>query len=100
MTNNEAMTHSNTIGINYSDAQLRVLVEECITQLHSTFTLKGVCSYVFYWAMEEGQTTNIGLYESTQLAPADCERVRCVLEQIVREGRIVIDEEQYKKLTN
>ena len=59
------------IPITYSDAILRILVEEYITQQRNTFTLKGVCSYVLYWAMEEGHTTKAGLYESSQLAQAD-----------------------------
>lgn len=73
---------NNTIGINYSDEKLRILVEEYITQHRTTFTLKGVCSYVLYWAMEDGHTTNTGIYtgifESNQLANADCELISCV----------------------
>lgn len=78
------------ISINYSDERLRILVEEFITQQRSTFTLKGVCDYVLFWAMESGHTTGTDamLYESDQLAPADCERVSQVLERIEREGRI------------
>ena len=91
------MTDTNPIRINYSDARLRVLVEEYITQQRSAFTLQGVCSYVLYWAMEDGHTTNTGLFESSQLAPADCERVCDVLGKIAQEGRIVADGEQYRK---
>ena len=69
---------NNTIGINYSDEKLRILVEEYITQHRTTFTLKGVCSYVLYWAMEDGHTTNTGIFESNQLANADCELISCV----------------------
>lgn len=36
----------NTVSVTYTDAQLRNLVEEYITQQKSEFTLKGVCSYV------------------------------------------------------
>lgn len=39
-------TVSNSISVTYSDAKLRILVEEYITQQKSGFTLKGVCSYV------------------------------------------------------
>ena len=49
------MTNNNTISINYSDEKLRILVEEYITQQRSGFTLKGVFSYVLYWAMEDGR---------------------------------------------
>ena len=40
MTNN-----NNQVSVTYTDAQLRNLVEEYITQHKSGFTLKGVCSY-------------------------------------------------------
>lgn len=41
MTNN-----NNPVSVTYTDAQLRNLVEEYITQQKSEFTLKGVCFYV------------------------------------------------------
>ena len=94
------MTDNNTIAINYSDEKLRILVEEYITQQRSTFSLKGVCSYVLYWAMEDGHTIGNSLYESNQLSKADCERVCGVLGRIVSEGRIVAKGEQFEKLMN
>lgn len=48
MTNN-----NNPVSVTYTDAELRNLVEEYITQQKSGFTLKGVCSYVLYWAVED-----------------------------------------------
>ena len=81
------MSH-NPIEVNYSDSKLRILVEEYITQQRSTFTLDGLCSYVLYWAMEDGHTTNAGLYDSDQLAQTNCDRIIGVLDKIVREGRI------------
>lgn len=53
------------------------------------FTFSGLCSYVLYWAKEEGKTVNTGLYESNQLDPKDCDRLKYCLDQIVQEGRIV-----------
>lgn len=94
------MTENNTIGINYPYEKLRILVEEYITQQCSTFTLKGVCSYVLYWAMEDGHTTGAGLFESNQLSQADCERINQVLTKIVGEGRIAADGERFMKLNN
>ena len=94
------MTDTYPIRINYSDARLRVLVEEYITQQRSLFTQQGVCSYFLYWAMEEGHTTNTGLFESSQLAPADCEHVCGVLEKIAQEGRIVADGDGYRQVIN
>ena len=85
------MSH-NPIEVNYSDSKLRILVEEYITQRRSTFTLDGLCSYVLYWAMEDGHTTNAGLYESNQLAQTDCDRISSVLQKIVSEGRIAAAE--------
>lgn len=79
---------NNTKTINYSDEKLRILVEEYITQQKSSFTLKGVCSYVLYWAMEDGYTIGTGLFESNQLAQTDCDRISAVLDKIVDEGRI------------
>ena len=94
------MANNNTISINYSDEKLRILVEEYITQQRTSFTLKGVCSYVLYWAMEDGHTTGTGLYESNQMSKSDCDRVCGVLDKIVGEGRITADGEQFKKLNN
>lgn len=91
---------NNPISINYSDEKLRILVEEYITQQKGSFTLKGVCSYILYWAMEDGHTTGVGLFESNQLAKVDRDRISCVLEKIASEGRIAANGEQYKKLMN
>lgn len=76
------------ISVTYSDERLRTLVEEYITMQKYEFTFKGLCSYVLYWAKEEGKTANIGLYESNQLAAADCERISVILRKIISEGRI------------
>ena len=80
------MTDNKTIGIDHSDARLRVLVEEYIIQQRKAFTLKDVCNYVLYWAMEDGHTTGAGttLFESNQLRPADCDRISGVLQKIIR----------------
>ena len=83
------MANNNTISINYSDEKLRILVEEYITQQRTSFTLKGVCSYVLYWAMEDGHTTTTGLFESNQLAQIDCDRIKDVLNKIISEGRLI-----------
>lgn len=83
------MTNNNTaITITYSDQRLRILVEEYITMQKHEFTFSGLCSYVLYWAKEEGKTANTGLYESNQLCPADCERISGILRKIVNEGRL------------
>lgn len=91
---------NNTISINYSDEKLRILIEEYITQQRTSFTLKDVSSYVLYWAMEDGHTSGTGLYESDQLAFADCDRISGVLVKLADEGRIAISGEGFEKLTN
>ena len=53
MTNN-----NNQVPVIYIDAELRNLVEEYITQQKSEFTLKGVCSYVLYWAVDDGKAAD------------------------------------------
>ena len=95
------MANNNTISINYSDEKLRILVEEYITQQQRTaFTLKGVCSYVLYRAMEDGHTTGAGLFENNPLTKEDSDRIRCVLEKITSEGRITAYGLQFEKLMN
>lgn len=83
MTNN-----NNPVSVTYTDAELRNLVEEYITMQKKEFTFRGVCSFILYRAMEEERTKNDGLYESNELAPADCDRVSSVLDKIVAEQRI------------
>ena len=92
--------NNNPISINYSDEKLRILVEEYITQQRTSFNLKGVCSYVLYWAMEDGHTISAGLFESNQLCAADSDRINVILGKIVGEGRIVANGESFEKLMN
>jgi hypothetical protein len=82
------MMNKNSIQVTYSAERLRTLVEEYITMQKHEFTFSGLCSYVLYWAKEEGKTANTGLYESNQLDAADCERISVILRKIIREGRL------------
>lgn len=93
---------NNTISINYSDEKLRILVEEYITQQRNAFTLKGICDYVLYWAMEDGKAnqSNDSLYEGNTICQSDCDRINRVLSVIDDEGRIAADGDQYRKLMN
>lgn len=88
-------TNTNPISMKYSDSKLRTLVEEFITMRKREFTFKELCSYVLYWAKEEGKTANIGLYESNQLDAADCDRLIIILRKVVKEGRIVCIEDSF-----
>lgn len=87
------------ISVKYSDSKLRTLVEEYITIQKHEFTFKSLCSYVLYWAKEEGKTANVGLYESDELDAADGKRLSLTLEKIVGEGRIAatVDNNRFVK---
>lgn len=85
------MNNNTTISVTYSDERLRTLVEEYITMQKQEFSFKDICSYVLYWAKEEGKTANSGLYESNELVAADVERLSLILEKILDEGRITVD---------
>ena len=76
--------------MNYSDDKLRVLVEEYITQQKAEFTFMGVCSYIAYWAMEDGKAFKGEgeIYESNELQRSDKERISLILDAIVADGRI------------
>jgi len=89
------MENNNSIQVTYSDERLRTLVEEFITMQKREFTFKDLCSYVLYWAKEEGKTANTGLYESNQLCPADCERISRILHKIIIEGRITCETDSF-----
>ena len=84
--------NTNPIAVTYSNAELRILVEEFIFQQKKEFTFKSLCSFILYWAMEEGKTAGDGsaVRESNELQESDQERVRCILESIVKDGRIAI----------
>ena len=88
------------MSVTYTDCELRNLVEEYITQQKSGFTLKGVCSYILYWAVEDGRTAEgKKLIESDVLSYEEQVRVRQVLEEIVEDGRIAANNgETYRKL--
>ena len=68
----------------YTTQELSVLVEEYITQQRTEFTLKGLCSYIVYWGMEDGRI------EGNKLAAADIEKINGILNRIERDGRISV----------
>lgn len=84
MTNN-----NNQVSVTYSDAELRNLVEEYITQQKNEFTLKGVCSYVLYWAVEDDKVAQgHSLIESNEINNDDQNRIKRILETIISDGRL------------
>lgn len=79
----------NNILIQYTDTELRNLVEEFITQQKSEFSIKGVCSYILYWAVEDEKVAEAKtLIESNVLSNDDQDRVKQVLGAVVADGRI------------
>lgn len=90
------MSNIKAISINYSDEKLRVLVEEYITQQRKEFSFQGLCSYILYWVMED----NRAFYDSYQMTPSDSERVRRILDSIVKDGRLAKDAENYQPLNS
>lgn len=48
--------NTNPIKDDYPDTKLRILVEEYITMQRHEFTFRGVCDFVLYRAMEEGNS--------------------------------------------
>ena len=101
------MNNNTSISVTYPDERLRTLVEEYITMQKHEFTFGGLCSYVLYWAKEEGFTLNESLYESDLLHPNDSKRVSKIIQQVAREGRInvicgddglYVDETQFEKV--
>ncbi len=81
---------NNPISVTYTDSKLRTLVEEFITMQKHEFSFKDLCTYVLYWAKEEGKTANNGLYETDLLDSKDCDRLSGILQKIVVEGRITV----------
>lgn len=90
---------NNPILVEYTDTELRNLVEEYITQQKSEFTLKGVCSYILYWAVEDDKIADgKALIESNELCASDQERIKSNLAAVVADGRIIaVDGSTYKK---
>ena len=80
------MSLSNKSTVRYTDAELHTLVEEYLVQQKNTFTLQGVCSYILYWAVEDGKVA-----ATNALQPSDQDRVKTVLASIVKDGRIRVD---------
>ena len=81
--------HNNQVSVTYTDAELRKLVEEYITQQKSEFTLKGVCSCIFYWAVEDRKVAeHKSLIKSEELNSKAQERVIKVLNAIIEDGRV------------
>ena len=86
------MSPVNPIALAYTDSELRTLVDEFIFQKKKEFTFKSLCSFILYWAMEEGKTAGNGsaIRESNELRESNQGRVQSILDSIVKDGRIAI----------
>ena len=79
----------NQISLTYTDTELRNLIEEFITQWKEEFSIRDVCSYILYWAVEDGKVANgRGLLESNELRVNDQEKVKLILDAIIADDRI------------
>lgn len=77
------------VSVTYTDAELRNIVEEYITQQKSEFTLKGVCSYVIYWTVEDDKVADANsIIGRNEIHPNDQKRVKHILDAIIKDGRI------------
>ena len=65
-----------------------------------SFTLKGVCSYILYWAVEDSKVADGNtLIESNELISNDQERVKKIIDAIIADGRIIAtNKEAFSKL--
>lgn len=94
--------YNTPISVTYTDAEQQNLVEEYITQQKSEFTLKGVCSFILYCAVEDHRVVcpEGGLCEANALQPEDQRRIKSILHDIVTDGRIVaLGADSFKKVT-
>ena len=84
--------NNSPVTLAFSNAEIRILIEEFISQQEKVFTFRSLCSFILYRAMEEGKTVGIcsAIRESNELQDSDQNRVWCILESIVKDGRIAI----------
>ena len=80
------------MSVTYTNSKLRSLIEEYITQHKNVITLKGVCSYVLYWAVEDNKVVDeeSKLFDGNELHLCDQNRIQFILESIVKDGRIAV----------
>lgn len=91
--------NNNLVSVVYSDMELRNLVEEFLAQQKGAFVFKNVCSYILYWAMEDGRvnTSKCELIKGFEMIESDKMRVKCILESFVRDGRITVSGDNFMK---
>lgn len=82
----------NPVPLDYTDAELRTVVEEYIAAQKSEFSFKRLCHSVLHRAMDEGKTVDSRhtQYESTELKSSDGNRISRILWDMIFERRIII----------
>lgn len=82
----------NPVPIDYSDEELRIVVEDYIATQRTEFTFKGLCLAVLHRAMDEGKTVDSRhtQYESNELQPSDGIRISHILWDLIFDRRIII----------
>lgn len=82
----------NPVPVDYTDEELRIIVEEYIIVQKSEFSFKGICRHVLQKAMDEGRTVDSRntQYESNELKASDGIRVSNILWDLIFERKIII----------
>ena len=82
----------NPVPLDYTDEELRTVVEDYIAAQKSEFSFKRLCLYVLHRAMDEGKTVDSRhtQYESNELKATDGIRISRILWDMIFERRIII----------
>lgn len=82
----------NPVPLDYTDDELRKVVEEYIDAQKSEFSFKKMCLSILHRAMDEGKTVDSRhtQYESNELKSTDGIRLSRILWDMIFERRIII----------
>lgn len=82
----------NPVPLDYTDEELRMVVEEYIDAQRSEFSFKKMCLSILHRAMDEGKTVDSRntQYESNELKASDGNRISRILWDMIFERRIII----------
>lgn len=82
----------NPVPLDYTDEELRKVVEEYIDAQKTEFSFKRMCLAILHRAMDEGKTVDSRhtQYESNELKASDGIRISRILWDMIFEKRIII----------
>lgn len=82
----------NPVPVDYSDEELKTIVEDFIVAQRSEFSYKGICRHILQKAMNEGRTVDSRntQYESNELKASDGIRVSSILWDLIFEREIIM----------